>query len=151
MHRDKQSLQGLKKGTLVYSQAEGQDSLRQTVLYDFNNKSSKEQIKETVPSLGQNWLPPCNSDVIQSWNKIWFRIQEGFPGSSAGKDSACNAGYLGLIPGLGRSPGKGNWYPLQYSGLGNSYSHNLDLCHRRMSHVFGCSYVPKLSLNLFCS
>ena len=55
---------------LFNSQAEGQDSLRQTVLYDFNNKSSKEQIKETVPSLGQNWLPPCNSDVIQSWNKI---------------------------------------------------------------------------------
>ena len=32
----------------------------------------------------------------------------GFPGSSAGKESACNAGDLGLIPGLGRSPGEGN-------------------------------------------
>ena len=38
----------------------------------------------------------------------------------AAKESACNAGDLGLIPGLGRSPGEGNSYPLQYSGLENS-------------------------------
>ena len=44
----------------------------------------------------------------------------GFPGSSAGKESASNAGDPGLIPGLGRSPGEGNSYPLQYSGLENS-------------------------------
>ena len=43
-----------------------------------------------------------------------------FPGSSAGKESAYNAGDLGLIPGLRRSPGEGNSYPLQYSGLENS-------------------------------
>ena len=39
---------------------------------------------------------------------------------SAGKESACSAGDLGLIPGLGRYPGKGKGYPLQYSGLKNS-------------------------------
>ena len=39
----------------------------------------------------------------------------GFPGGSNGKESACNAGDPGLIPGLGRSPGEGNGYPLQYS------------------------------------
>ena len=44
----------------------------------------------------------------------------GFPGGSAGKESACNAGDLGSIPGLGRSPGEGKDYPLQYSGLENS-------------------------------
>ena len=44
----------------------------------------------------------------------------GFPGGSDGKESACNSGDLGLIPGLGRSPGEGNDYPLQYSGLENS-------------------------------
>ena len=44
----------------------------------------------------------------------------GFPGSSAGKESACHAGDLGSIPGLGKSPGEGKGYPLQYSGLGNS-------------------------------
>ena len=43
----------------------------------------------------------------------------GFPGGSAGKESACNEGDLGSIPGLGRSPGEGNRYPFQYSGLEN--------------------------------
>ena len=43
----------------------------------------------------------------------------GFPGGSAGKES-CSVGDLGSIPGLGRSPGEGNCYPLQYSGLENS-------------------------------
>jgi len=44
----------------------------------------------------------------------------GFPCGLAGRESACNAGDLGLIPGLGRSPGEGKGYPLQYSGLENS-------------------------------
>ena len=44
----------------------------------------------------------------------------GFPGGSAGKESVCTVGDLGSIPGLGRSPGEGNDYPLQYSGLKNS-------------------------------
>ena len=44
----------------------------------------------------------------------------GFPGGSAGKESTCRVGDLGSIPGLGRSPGDGNGYPLQYSGLETS-------------------------------
>ena len=44
----------------------------------------------------------------------------GFPYGSAGKESACNVGDLGSIPGLRRSPGEGKGYPLQYSGLENS-------------------------------
>ena len=44
----------------------------------------------------------------------------GFPCVSAGKEAACNAGDLGSIPGLGRSPGEGKGYPLQYSGLEKS-------------------------------
>ena len=43
----------------------------------------------------------------------------GFPGGSDGKESACSAGDLGLIPGFGRSPGEGNGNPLQYSCLEN--------------------------------
>ena len=43
-----------------------------------------------------------------------------FPGGSVGKESACNVGDLGSVPGLGRSPGERNGYPLQYSGLENS-------------------------------
>ena len=44
----------------------------------------------------------------------------GFPGGSGGKESACNVGDLGSIPQLERSPGEGNGYPLQYSGLESS-------------------------------
>ena len=54
---------------------------------------------------------------------VWaltFWVNLGFPDSSVGKDSACNAGDLDSIPGLGRSRGKGKGYPLQYSGLENS-------------------------------
>ena len=44
----------------------------------------------------------------------------GFPGDSDGKESACDAGDLGLISELGQSPGEGNGNPLQYSRLENS-------------------------------
>ena len=47
-------------------------------------------------------------------------VAGGFPGGSAGKESTCNAGDLGSIPGLGRSSGEGKGYPLQYCGLENS-------------------------------
>ena len=43
----------------------------------------------------------------------------GFPCGLVGKESACHAGDLGLIPRLGKSPGEGKGYPLQYSGLDN--------------------------------
>ena len=48
----------------------------------------------------------------------------GFPGGSDGKESACNAGNLGSIPGLGRSPGEGKGYLLQYSDLENSIDYS---------------------------
>ena len=44
----------------------------------------------------------------------------GLSCGSAGKESTCNAGDLGSVPGLGGSPGEGKGYPLQYSGLENS-------------------------------
>ena len=47
-------------------------------------------------------------------------MQRGFPGSSAGKESACNAGDPSSIPGSGRSPEEGNGNPLQYFCLENS-------------------------------
>ena len=48
-------------------------------------------------------------------------ILMGFPGSSAGKESACNAGDLGSTPGLGRFPGGGHDNPLHYSCLENPH------------------------------
>ena len=67
------------------------------------------------------------SGPITSWQIDWETLETvidfiflGFPAGSAGKESACNAGDLGLIPGLGRYPGEGNGYALQYSGLESS-------------------------------
>ena len=51
---------------------------------------------------------------------IYIYIHTRLPGSPDGKESACNMADLGSIPGLGRSPGEGNSYPLQYSYLENS-------------------------------
>ena len=52
--------------------------------------------------------------------KLFPLLHGGFPCGSAGKESSCNVGDLGSIPGLGRSSGEGKGYPLQYSGLENS-------------------------------
>ena len=60
-----------------------------------------------------------NIAIIQMIFRIYDIIQ-GFPDSSVDKESACNAGDPGLIPGSGRSSGEGIGYPLQYSGLENS-------------------------------
>ena len=54
------------------------------------------------------WLSLLSLDILM-----------GFPGGSDGKESACNVGDLGSIPGLGRSPGGGHGNPLQYSRLEN--------------------------------
>ena len=59
------------------------------------------------------------TEYICIYNWIYY-IGWGFSCGSDGKESACNVGHLGSIPELGRSPGEGNGYPLQYSGLENS-------------------------------
>ena len=54
-------------------------------------------------------------------DKLPIPVFLGFPGGSNGKESTCNAGDLGLIPGLGRSPGGGHGSALQYSCLKNPH------------------------------
>ena len=53
-------------------------------------------------------------------DRIYLHVCRHLPGGSDSKESACNMGDLGLIPGLGRSPGGGHGNPLQYSCLENS-------------------------------
>ena len=73
-------------------------------------------------------LPAIQRPRFDSWvGKIHWRRDRlpilvflDFACGSAGKESACNAGDLGSVPGLGRSPGEGKDYSLQYSGLENS-------------------------------
>ena len=59
------------------------------------------------------------------WLNKEFVTHLCFPDSSVGKESACDVGDLGLIPGLGRFPGEGKGYPLQYSGLENSMDYRV--------------------------
>ena len=89
-----------------------------------------------------------------------FKTNKGFPGGSEVKASACNAGDLGSIPGLGRSSGEGNGKPLQYSclenlmdggawwarvhGVANNQTRLSDFTHS-LTHVDGHSIQPGLS------
>ena len=83
-------------------------------------------VKLLLPGSPPLWTPLPH--LFFPWNKCpesvdgitnAYRPGRGFPHSSVSKESACNAGDLGLIPGLGRSPGEGNGNPLQYSCLEN--------------------------------
>ena len=84
----------------------------------------------------------------------------GFPGILVGKESACNMGYLGPVPGLGRFPGEGDRYRLQDSGLENSLDcvvHRIAKSWTRPSdfHVFTprvkrCLYSLCCSVYLYC-
>ena len=71
----------------------------------------------------------------------------GFPGATDGKESACNVGDLGSNPGLGKTPGKGEGYPLQYSGLENSMDcivHGFAKSQTRLSNFhFNALRVPQ--------
>ena len=73
---------------------------------------------------GEAWCAAVHG-VPKSWTQLSSNNSGDRSGrlrkyGSAGKESACNAGDLGSIPQLGRSPGEGKGYPLQYSGLENS-------------------------------
>ena len=72
----------------------------------------------------------------------------GFPGSSAGRESACNVGDPGSTPGLGRSPGGGKGHPLQHSGLETSVGwvvHGVTKSWTRLSnfHFFFAQITPR--------
>ena len=77
-----------------------------------------------------------------SLSMLWHCLSLGFLCGSAAKESMCNAGDLGSIPGLGRSPGEGKGYPLQYSGLENSMNcivHGVAKCGTQLSNFhFHC-------------
>ena len=81
------------------------------------------------PSQVHQWAPPSHTpllspptvaDSLMLHLAARFSLANEVSSSSTGKESACNAGDPGLIPGLGRPPGEGKGYPLQDSGLENS-------------------------------
>ena len=65
------------------------------------------------------WFDSSVGKICWRRDRLPTPVFLGFPGDSAGKESYCDMGDLGLIPGLGRSPGEVKGYPLQYSGLEN--------------------------------
>ena len=70
----------------------------------------------SVKAYGQRSLSGYSQwDCTRVGHDLADKQKQSLPGGSDGKESACNAGDPGMIPGLGRSPGEGNGNPLQYS------------------------------------
>ena len=76
--------------------------------------------KESAYNAGGPWFDSWVRKIPWGRDRLPTPVFLGFSCGSTGKESTCNVGDLGLIPGLGRSPREGNCYPLQYSGLENS-------------------------------
>ena len=83
--------------------------------------------------VGTRRYPP-SSGSSRPKNRTGASYIAGFPDGSAGKKSACNVGDLSLFPGLGRSLGEGDGYPLQYSGLENPMDYSMG--SQRTGHDF---------------
>ena len=87
-----------------------------------------DSIRASLTAQLVNNQPAMQGTLVNSWvrkthwrrDRLPIPVFVGFPVGSAGKESTCNVGDLGSTPGLGRSPGEGKGYPLQYSGLENS-------------------------------
>ena len=88
-------------------------SLTTTLQSSFNHSSLKQKAAGA-----QRGSVTCQRTRAQERDAVWVGVH-CFPEGSAGKESACNTGDPGSIPGLGGSPGEGRGYPLQYSGLEN--------------------------------
>ena len=82
--------------------------------------SSPTDRKFSIIKLNYNFLLDSHTQISLYWDMIFFLHPNISTMAQAGKESTCNAGDLGSIPGLGRSPEEGKGYPLQYSGLENS-------------------------------
>jgi len=128
-----------------------------------------------IPGQGSSQVPHGTAKNIlkKRKKKVFLQLlHQGSSCGSVGKESTCNARDLGSIPGLGRSPGEGKGYPLQYSGLENSmdcivhgvaesdtteqlslslYFHlNQDLVKAQTSHGVNLSLFPSPHQSSFC-
>ena len=77
------------------------------------------QLVKNLSAVRETWVPFLGQEDLLEEGRLSIPVFLGFPGGSAAKESACNVGDLGSIPGLGRSPGGGNGNPLLYSCLEN--------------------------------
>ena len=107
-------------------------------------------VKNPLESLLQfySWV----RKIHWSSDRLPIPIFLGFPCGSAGKESTCNVGDLGPIPGLGRPPREGKVYPLQYSGLEHSLDcivHEVTKSQTRQSN-FHFHHTLFYTVALFC-
>ena len=104
-------------------QSMGSQRVRPTeplTLSQFHGQAVRHGWYPVAPTHGQT-----SSQTVRWTTPVDDAGGQGFPGGSAGEESACNAGDPGSIPGLGRATGEGIGYPLQYSGLENSMDYSL--------------------------
>ena len=109
------------------------------ILSDFRRWKCRTILKSWSKTPSQLDLPPLCSHNSLYWflSLALISASWGFPCDSAGKECTCNVTDLGSIPGLGRSPGEGKGYPLQYSGLENSMDytvHGVTKSRTQLSH-----------------
>ena len=116
--------------TLLVSYPEHSISIGTHVL-EGGGHGGKSCTTEVFRYVSNSLWPQTSDNMLYLWLTLWGTLEMGsksenkkgllgFPGGSPGKDSACNAGDLGSIPGLGRSPGEEKGCPLQDSGLEDS-------------------------------
>ena len=84
-----------------------------------NGASLVAHLIKNLPEMQETSVQFLGQEDLLKKCRLLTPVFLGFPGGSAGKKSACNVGNLDWIPGLGRSPGEGKGFPLQYSGLEN--------------------------------
>ena len=102
----------------------------------------------SIPAFGpvlSTFIPSCPLSWYHSAGDCGFVpvITWGFPGGSAGEESTCNVGDLGSVPELGKSPGEGKGYPLQYSDLENSMEKSMG--SQRVRHYWATFTSPVIT------
>ena len=81
---------------------------------------------------------------FQEYQIYMVSKNKDFPCGSAGEESTCNVGDVSSMPGLGRSPGEGKGYPLQYSVLGNSMNSIVHGVKKSRTQLSGFHFIPSL-------
>ena len=123
-------------------------SKKKTFKYYLNIRASLiAQLVNSLPATQETPVRFLGQKIHWRRDRLPTPVFLGFPCGSAGKESACNAGDLGSIPGLGGSPGEGKGYQLQYSGLENSMDcivHGLAKSQTQLSEMW--SQISTISI-----
>ena len=105
------------------------------------------QLVKNLPTMQEIPVQFLGLKILWRRDRLPTRVFLGFPCGAAGKESTCNSGDQGLIPGLGRYPGEGKGYPLQYSGLENSMDcvdHGVTKSQTRLSSFHFDFFFPPI-------